>query len=61
MMYIKSADLCERCKYSAEICEPPRTCERCPHRRITILGYRQCLCDAVQDGAPCEYFEEAGA
>lgn len=58
-IHIKSADLCERCRYSEERCEPPGTCERCQHRKSTILGYQQCLCDSVRDGTPCEYFEEA--
>lgn len=58
-IHIKGADLCERCRYSEERCEPPGKCERCQRREITIPGQMQCLCNTVRFGTPCQNFEEA--
>lgn len=55
---IKSPDLCERCRYSAEICEPLETCADCPQHSFTVFGMPLCNCDLIKTGTPCPYFKE---
>ena len=56
---IKNPDLCERCRYSDELCEAPRSCTGCKqHINAPTILYL-CRCDTVKDGTVCKYFEEA--
>lgn len=58
---IKSADLCERCKYSEELCEPLNSCDNCKQRSVHPAGIPLCKCDGIRTGTPCPDFEEAEA
>lgn len=51
-IHIKSADLCERCRWAIDRCMD--LCEGC---RMQV-GYSVCKCETVADGTPCPYFEE---
>lgn len=55
---IKSTGLCERCRYSDELCEAPRSCTGCKqHINAPTILYL-CRCDTVKEGTPCKYFKE---
>lgn len=53
--YIKTFDLCERCKYDFYIWCRVRgvDCGSCPQN---TPGH--CLCSTVKENTPCPYFEE---
>lgn len=55
---IKSPDLCERCRYSPELCAPPLLCAHCPQHVTSALGTQRCICDWIKIGTPCPYFKE---
>lgn len=54
--YIKSSELCRRCKYSTKgaICEPISRCDGCKQD-----DGGACRCNSVKTGEPCPYFEHA--
>lgn len=57
--HIKSADLCDRCKYSKckrtnAVCWSSRKSECCPMFHV-LFG---CRCYTVADNTPCPYFSE---
>lgn len=58
-IHIKSADLCERCVYSDEFCEPYIDCQFCGQRMYASDAQYGCCCDTVKTGTPCPYFREA--
>lgn len=51
--YIKSSELCRRCKYSTKgaICEPISRCDGCKQD-----DGGACRCNSVKTGEPCPYF-----
>lgn len=55
---IKSPALCERCRYSDELCEAPRSCSSCPQHIAAPTVWYLCRCDTVKEGTPCKYFKE---
>ena len=56
--HIKSKDLCERCVYSDEFCEPYKDCKFCAQRMYASNQRHGCRCDTIQAGTPCPYFED---
>lgn len=54
--YIKTADLCERCKFSAD--RAPCATEGC-NERCKLYSVFDCRCLWIQPNTPCPYFEEA--
>lgn len=53
---IKTADLCERCVYSADrTCDTHFDCHECPC--LTADG--RCRCLGIKGNTPCPYFEDA--
>ena len=56
---IKSRELCERCRYSDELCETPRSCASCKQHINAPTVLYLCRCDTVKAGTVCKYFEEA--
>lgn len=55
---IKSPKTCERCRYSDEVCEAPRSCTSCKQHFTSALGTPLCRCDLVKTGTQCPYFKE---
>lgn len=51
---IKSADLCDRCRYGAACQWGEEKCDACVRN-----GEDHCRCADVWTGTPCPWFEEA--